>query len=208
MKLEPSMKSSPKILEPLPYAYGSLEPYLDEATMRIHHDKHHQAYFDNFMKAIAGSKIEGKNVKLILSDLSKVPAEIKQAVVNHGGGYYHHSFFWTILKKNVEFKGEVAEAIKKKWGSFDEFKEDFSKAALTVFGSGWAWLVYDKSLEIIQTKNQDCPLSIGKVPLLGIDVWEHAYYLRYQNRRAEYIENFFKIINWKNVNEYYQEAKH
>jgi len=208
MKLEPSMKSGSKTLEPLPYAYESLEPYLDEATMRIHHDKHHQAYFDNFMKTITGSKIEGKDVKVILSDLSKVPAEIKQAVVNHGGGYYHHSFFWTILKKNVEFKGEVAEAIKKKWGSFDEFKEDFSKAALTVFGSGWAWLVYDKSLEIIQTKNQDCPLSIGKVPLLGIDVWEHAYYLKYQNRRAEYIENFFKIINWKNVNEYYQEAKH
>ena len=207
MKLEPSMKSWSKTLEPLPYAYESLEPYLDEATMRIHHDKHHQAYFDNFMKTITGSKIEGKDVKVILSDLSKVPAEIKQAVVNHGGGYYHHSFFWTILKKNVEFKGEVAEAIKKKWGSFDEFKEDFSKVALTVFGSGWAWLVYDKGLEIIQTKNQDCPLNIGKVPLLGIDVWEHAYYLRYQNRRAEYIENFFKIINWKNVNEYYQEAK-
>ena len=195
------------ILEPLPYAYDSLEPYLDEATMRIHHDKHHQAYFDNFMKAISGSSLERKEVKEILSNPSKIPAEIKTAVINHGGGYYHHSFFWTILKKKVEFKGEIAEAIKKKWGSFDNFKEEFSKAALTVFGSGWAWLVYDKGIEIIQTKNQDCPLSLGKVPLLGIDVWEHAYYLKYQNRRAEYIENFFKIINWVQVDEYYKKAK-
>ncbi|HLC88600.1 MAG TPA: superoxide dismutase [Candidatus Nanoarchaeia archaeon] len=195
------------ILEPLPYAYDSLEPYLDEATMRIHHDKHHQAYFDNFMKAISGSSLERKEVKEILSNPSKIPAEIKTAAINHGGGYYHHSFFWTILKKKVEFKGEIAEAIKKKWGSFDNFKEEFSKAALTVFGSGWAWLVYDKGIEIIQTKNQDCPLSLGKVPLLGIDVWEHAYYLKYQNRRAEYIENFFKIINWVQVDEYYKKAK-
>ena len=194
-------------LELLPYEYNALEPYIDETTMRIHHDKHHQAYFDNFMKAISGSSLERKEVKEILSNPSKIPAEIKTAAINHGGGYYHHSFFWTILKKKVEFKGEIAEAIKKKWGSFDNFKEEFSKAALTVFGSGWAWLVYDKGIEIIQTKNQDCPLSLGKVPLLGIDVWEHAYYLKYQNRRAEYIENFFKIINWVQVDEYYKKAK-
>ena len=125
-------------LELLPYEYNALEPYIDETTMRIHHDKHHQAYFDNFMKAISGSSLERKEVKEILSNPSKIPAEIKTAVINHGGGYYHHSFFWTILKKKVEFKGEIAEAIKKKWGSFDNFKEEFSKVALTVFGSGWA----------------------------------------------------------------------
>ena len=123
---------------------------------------------------------------------------------NQGGGYYHHSFFWTILKKEVPFTGEIAQAINKKWGSFDKFKEDFSKSAMGVFGSGWTWLVLNKKeLEIVNIPNQDSPLSLGKVPVLTLDLWEHAYYLKYQNRRAEYVENFFKVINWKKVNEYY-----
>ena len=194
--------------KPLPYEYDALEPVIDQQTMKIHHDKHHQAYFDKFTAAIKGTDLENKEVKEILSDLSQIPEDIKMAVINNGGGFYHHSFFWEIMKKDVPFSGEVAEAINTKFGSFEKFKEDFSKAALTVFGSGWAWLVLsDGELEIIQTKNQDCPLSIGKIPLLAIDVWEHAYYLKYQNKRAEYVENFFKIINWEKVNELFLEAK-
>ena len=194
--------------KPLPYGYNALEPFIDEQTMKIHHDKHHQAYFDKFTAAISGTELENKDVKEILSDLSQLPEDIKMAVINNGGGFYHHSFFWEIMKKDVPFSGEVAEAINAKFGSFEKFKEDFSKAALTVFGSGWAWLVLnDGELEIIQTKNQDCPLSISKKPLLAIDVWEHAYYLKYQNKRAEYVENFFNIINWEKVNELFLEAK-
>ncbi|MBT4804694.1 superoxide dismutase [Candidatus Woesearchaeota archaeon] len=194
--------------KPLPYGYNTLEPFIDEQTMKIHHDKHHQAYFDKFTAAISGTELENKDVKEILSDLSQLPEDIKMAVINNGGGFYHHSFFWEIMKKDVPFSGEVAEAINAKFGSFEKFKEDFSKAALTVFGSGWAWLVLnDGELEIIQTKNQDCPLSISKKPLLAIDVWEHAYYLKYQNKRAEYVENFFNIINWEKVNELFLEAK-
>ncbi|MBU1111645.1 MAG: superoxide dismutase [archaeon] len=191
-------------VELLPYAYNSLEPYFDEQTMKIHHDKHHQAYFTNFLKAIAGTELEGKDVKEILSNLDKVPANIKQAVINHSGGYFHHSFFWTILKKDVPFEGKVAKAIKTKWGSFDKFKEEFSQAATKVFGSGWAWLVLKNGkLKIVKTSNQDSPLSLRLVPLLGIDVWEHAYYLKYQNKRPEFIEAFWNVVNWEKVNEYY-----
>jgi len=195
-------------LEPLPYAYNSLEPYIDEQTMRIHHDKHHQAYFDKFTAAISGEmKLKDKKVEEILKDLSQISEKVKTAVVNHGGGYYNHSFFWQILKKDVPFSGKVSEAIVKQWGSFDKFKEELSNAAVGKFGSGWAWLVLNKGrLEIITTSNQDCPLSLGMVPLLNIDVWEHAYYLKYQNRRAEYVENFCKVINWKKVDELYNKA--
>ena len=152
-------------------------------------------------------KLKDKKVEEILKDLSQIPEKVKTAVVNHGGGYYNHSFFWQILKKDVPFSGKVSEAIVKQWGSFDKFKEELSNAAVGKFGSGWAWLVLNKGrLEIITTSNQDCPLSLGMVPLLNIDVWEHAYYLKYQNRRAEYVENFFKVINWKKVDELYNKA--
>ena len=159
----------------LPYAYDSLEPYIDEETMKIHHDKHHKAYFDKFVAAIKENKeLEEIPVEKILADLKGIPDEIKTAVVNNGGGFYNHSFFWNILKKEVPFNvdSKLGQAIVSKFGSFDYFKEEFSNAASTLFGSGWAWLVIDKNLkqlEIIQTKNQDCPLSIGKIPLIGID---------------------------------------
>ncbi|MFH1682861.1 MAG: superoxide dismutase [Candidatus Woesearchaeota archaeon] len=192
-------------LPKLPYVYDALEPYIDEETMHIHHDKHHQAYFDKFLAAIANhQELKNKDVKEILANLDQVPKEIRQAVINHGGGYYHHSFFWSILKKDIPFQGEIAQAIEKRWGSLEEFKEEFSKAALTVFGSGWAWLVLNKDkLEIVQTKNQDSPLSEGKVPLLSLDVWEHSYYLKYQNKRAEYIQAFWNVVNWEQVDKYY-----
>ncbi len=202
------VKMSEQKIEDLPYEYNALEPYIDEETMRIHHDKHHQAYFDKFLAAISGTELEGKDVKEILKDTKKIPTKIRQAVINNGGGYFHHSFFWTVLKKDVEFKGEVSEAIKESFGSFDKFKEEFSNAATTVFGSGWAWLVLDKGkLKIVQTKNQDSVVSLGMIPLLGIDVWEHAYYLKYQNRRADYVNDFFNVINWDKVNGYYLEGK-
>lgn len=190
----------------LEYAYDSLEPVIDEQTMKIHHDKHHQAYLDKLNAALKDeSALSEKPIEEILSNLEEVSEEVRQAVTNHGGGFFHHSFFWNILKKDSKFEGKIAEVIEKKFESFEKFKEEFSKAALTIFGSGWAWLVLneEKELEIIQTKDQDSPLSIGKIPLLTIDVWEHAYYLNYQNKRAEWIENFFKIINWEKVNENY-----
>ena len=194
--------------KPLPYAYDALEPFIDKETMMIHHNKHHKAYFDKFITAITGTPLEKRDVKDILTELKSVPEGILTPIVNNGGGYYHHTFFWDILKKDVIFEGEIAEAITKKWGSFDKFKEEFSKSALTLFGSGWGWLVLNenKELKLIQTSNQDCPLSIGKIPLLCIDVWEHAYYLKYQNKRPEYVENFFKVINWSTVNRHYLNA--
>jgi superoxide dismutase, Fe-Mn family len=195
-------------VEELGYSYTDLEPYIDKETMMIHHDKHYQAYFDKFLAAIEGTELDGKEVKEVLSSLSKIPEEIKVAVVNNGGGYFNHRFFWTILKKDVPFEGEIADAIKAKFGSLDKFKEEFSNAAATFFGSGWTWLVLDKGeLKIISTKNQDSPISNKTIPLITLDVWEHAYYLKYQNKRPEYIENFFNVINWKKVNEYYLEGK-
>jgi Fe-Mn family superoxide dismutase len=194
-------------IKPLAYEYDALEPYIDEATMRVHYDKHFQAYFDKFNKAV--EYLEEKDVEKILRDLSKIPKEIREVVVNNGGGYFNHDFFWQILKKDVSFKWAVSEAIKSKWGDFDNFKKEFSDAAVNLFGSGWVWLVVNElgELQIIQTKNQDSPISIGKMPVLGLDVWEHAYYLKYQNRRAEYVQNFFKVINWEKVNEFYLKAR-
>jgi len=191
----------------LGYGYDTLEPYLDEETMRIHHDKHYKAYYDNFIAAIKG-KLDGKDVSEILGDLDNLPPDIKVAIINNGGGYFNHRFFWTILKKDVPFEGEVAEAIIKKFGNFDKFKEEFSNAAKTQFGSGWAWLVIQNGeLKIVKTSNQNSPISEGEHPLLALDVWEHAYYLKYQNKRLDYIEAFFNVINWHKVNEYYLEAK-
>jgi len=197
----------------LPYAYDSLEPYIDKQTMEIHHDKHHKTYYDKFMAAIKeNSELENKPVEEILSDLKIIPEKIKTAVINNGGGFYNHTFFWSILKKEVPFivDSKIGQAIVDAFDSFDYFKEKFSGAAATVFGSGWAWLVIDnktKKLEIIQTKNQDSPISQGKTPLIAIDVWEHAYYLKYQNQRPKYIEAFFDVINWKKVEDLFVKAK-
>lgn len=197
-----------KQLEALPFAYNALEPYIDEETMRLHHDKHHQTYLDKFLAAIENHKeVKNKDVKEILKHLDKIPSEIKTAVINNGGGYFNHNFFWSVLKKDVKFDGEIAKSIIKKWGDFEKFKEEFSNISLSVFGSGWTWLVLDKDeLKIVKTANQDSVISMGMMPLLVIDVWEHAYYLRYQNKRAEYVKSFFNVINWKRVNEYYLEA--
>jgi len=197
-------------LPPLSYNYNSLEPFIDEETMKVHHEKHHQTYTDKFNEAIKNNQeLQNKKVEDILSNLNQIPQDIKQAVINHGGGFYNHNFFWTILKKDIKLKGDILKEITKTFGNFETFKEQFTKAATTLFGSGWAWLVLNenKKLEIIQTKNQDCPLSIKKIPLLAIDVWEHAYYLKYKNKRADYIEAFYNVINWDKVNELFVNAK-
>jgi superoxide dismutase, Fe-Mn family len=190
-------------LLPLPYAYDALEPYIDAKTMEIHHTKHHQAYIDKLNAALEGhSALQDRTAESLIKDLSQVPEEIQTAVRNHGGGHANHSFFWPILKKDVAFGGEVANAVNAKFGSYETFVEEFSSAAALLFGSGWTWLtVADGELEIVTTPNQDSPLGMGKVPVLGLDVWEHAYYLKYQNRRPEYISAFFKVINWDKVNE-------
>lgn len=195
-------------LPSLKYPYESLEPFIDAETMRIHHDKHHQTYTDKFNEAIKNNpKLQNKKVEELLSNLNKIPETVRQAIINHGGGYYNHSFFWEILKKGTKPKGEILKEIDKTFGSFEKFKEEFTKQALTLFGSGWVWLVLNKKLEIIQTKNQDCPLSMGKTPVLAIDVWEHAYYLKYKNKRADYIEAFFNVVNWDKVNELFLKEK-
>lgn len=196
---------------PLPYAYNALEPYIDEATMKIHHDKHHVAYTTNFNKALENyPEIAQQSAEEILKNLASLPEEIRPAVKNHGGGHVHHSFFWEIMapaKENNQPSGELLEALSKTFGSLEKFKEEFTAAAMTVFGSGWAWLsVVDEKLIIEKTSNQDSPYSLGHQPILGIDVWEHAYYLKYQNRRVEFVENFFNVINWLKVAEKYQVA--
>lgn len=190
-------------LPKLSYAYDALEPFIDKQTMEIHHSKHHKTYVDKLNAALEGNEeLKKKSVEELLKNLSTVPEAIRNAVRNHGGGHYNHSLFWLLLKKDVPFEGEIANAINSKFGSFEKFKEQFANSATAVFGSGWTWLVLNgKELEIVSSPNQDSPLSTGKIPLLGIDVWEHAYYLKFQNRRAEYIEAFFKVINWKQVDE-------
>ena len=193
----------PHSLPPLPYDYNSLEPFIDEETMRIHHTKHHQTYVDKLNAALNGhQEFEALSVDELLKNPDKVPEEIRTAVRNHGGGHSNHSFFWPLLKKNIAFGGAVSEAILKQFGSFEKFREDFSNRAALLFGSGWTWLIVDQGkFEIITTANQDSPLSVGKTPVLGLDVWEHAYYLKYQNRRPDYIKAFFEVINWEKVNE-------
>ncbi len=193
-------------LPKLPYAYDALEPHIDAKTMEIHHTKHHQAYVNNLNAALEKHpELQSKPVEELIRDLNKIPEDIRTAVRNHGGGHANHSFFWPILKKDEESGGMVIEAINAKFGSFQKFKEQFSDAAVKLFGSGWAWLVINGGkLEIITTPNQDSPLSQGKKPVLSIDVWEHAYYLKYQNRRVEYVEAFFNVINWTKVNEIFE----
>jgi superoxide dismutase, Fe-Mn family len=198
-------------LPKLKYDYGALEPYVDAKTMEIHHSKHHQTYTDKFNAALEKyPEFYKKKAEEIIVSLNKIPEDIRQAVRNHGGGYVNHCFFWEILApaKGQKVSGNLAKAIDKKFGSFDEFKKKFSEAALNRFGSGWAWLVLnkEKELEIMSTSNQDSPLSEGKIPLLTIDVWEHAYYLKYQNRRADFVEAFWNVVNWKKVEEIYQKT--
>jgi superoxide dismutase, Fe-Mn family len=196
-------------LKPLPYAYDALEPYIDKETMMLHHDKHEQAYLDNLNKAIAKHpELYSKGIEGILKDLDSIPSDIKQTVINNAGGVYNHDFFWSIMspKKNQSPKGDLLNAINRDFESYDNFKVKFKEAALGRFGSGWAWLVSDKDgkLSIISTANQDSPISIGLTPIIGIDVWEHAYYLKYQNRRAEYIDNWWNVVNWEQAEKNYK----
>ena len=204
--------TGPFKLPPLPYAFDALEPHIDARTMEIHHDKHHATYVANLNKAVAGqASLAGKTVEDLLRRLGSVPGVALIAVKNSGGGHYNHTLFWQMLAKNGggQPKGELAQAIDKKFGSFDKFKEEFTAAATKVFGSGWAWLTLDnnKELRIESTPNQDNPITQGRTPLLGLDVWEHAYYLKYQNRRPEYIAAFYNVINWDFVAERFQQRQ-
>ncbi|MDI9547266.1 MAG: superoxide dismutase [Chloroflexota bacterium] len=195
----------------LPYPANALEPTIDARTMEIHHDKHHAAYMNNLNNAIAGTDLEGKDIVWILSNMDKAPANIKTAVQNNGGGYANHNLFWTIMSGNGGGKpaGDLATAIDSAFGSFDAFKEKFSNAAATRFGSGWAWLVVksDGSLDVYSTANQDSPYMQGDTPILGLDVWEHAYYLNYQNRRPDYIKAWWDVVDWNAVSKNYAAAK-
>ncbi len=192
-------------LPELPYTYDALEPFFDAQTMEIHHTKHHQTYVTKLNGALEGhGELNGKTAEELISDLNAIPESIRGAVRNHGGGHANHSLFWSILKKGVAPVGELSDAIKAQFGSQDAFKEQFSATAGSLFGSGWAWLVNNNGeLEIVGTPNQDSPLSVGKTPIIGLDVWEHAYYLKYQNRRPEYINAFFEVLNWEKANEYF-----
>jgi len=191
-------------LSALPYAYDALEPYIDSTTMQIHHDKHHAAYVTNLNAAIEKhAELGSKSLEALLMDLNAVPEDIRVAVRNHGGGTWNHDMFWQVLapKAGGEPKGDLAKAIDAGFGSFANFKAEFEKAAMGRFGSGWAWLVKKgKGLAVISTANQDNPMSEGMQPLLTLDVWEHAYYLKYQNRRAEYVSNWWNVVNWAEVN--------
>lgn len=189
----------------LPYAYDALEPVIDKMTMQIHHDKHHAAYVNNLNLALEKHpELEGKSLEDLLKNLAQIPEDIRTAVRNHGGGTWNHDLFWQVMspKGGGEPKGELADALVKSFGSFQNFKSDFEKAAMGRFGSGWAWLVKQTSgLALLSSANQDTPLSDGFTPILGLDVWEHAYYLQYQNRRAEYVSNWWKIVNWSEVSQ-------
>ena len=195
-------------LPKLPYAVDALEPYIDAQTMTLHHDKHHQTYVTNLNGAIEKHpELASKSLDDLLMDLNSVPEDIRTVVRNHGGGTWNHSMFWEIMGPNAGGapSGDVASAVDAAFGSFDAFKSEFEKAANGRFGSGWAWLVKQGSgLAIVSTANQDNPLSDGKTPILGIDVWEHAYYLKYQNRRAEYVTNWWNVVNWDAVAERYK----
>ena len=197
-------------LPELTYAYDALEPHVDARTMEIHHTKHHQAYINKTNDAIAGTDLESRCIETLVSDLSAVPENIRGVVRNNGGGHANHSLFWTILSPNGGGSptGDLATAIETQLGGFDKFKDSFSAAAATRFGSGWGWLSVDGgNLLVESTPNQDSPLMEGRTPILGIDVWEHAYYLHYQNRRPDYVAAFFNVINWDEVARRYAEAK-
>jgi len=195
---------------PLPYDYDALEPHIDEATMRVHHDKHHQAYVDKVNAALEGTEFDGKEIEDVLRDLDAIPEDKRTAVRNNGGGHYNHTLFWESLGPNAGGvpAGDLATAIDAAFGSFDDFKAKVKDAGVGQFGSGWAWLVLDGgNLAITSTPNQDSPLTQGKTPLLGNDVWEHAYYLKYQNRRPDYLKAFWNVVDWSKVAERYAAAQ-
>jgi len=202
------MENKKHELKKLEFDYNALEPYMDAQTVTIHHDKHHQTYVDNLNLALEKHP-ELFKLKLdeLLSDLNKVPEDIRLAVRNHGGGVWNHNMFWQILKKDTKLSGKLLDAINKEFGSYDKFKELFTNSAKSLFGSGWTWLVVNKGkLEIINLPNQDTPLSIGKIPIMTLDLWEHSFYLLVQNRKLEYINNFFNIINWDAVEKNYEKV--
>lgn len=198
-------------LPPLPYAYNALEPHIDETTMQIHHDRHHAAYVNNLNAALEGhADLQAKSLHDLLTSINSVPESIRTAVRNNGGGHANHTLFWEVLSPNGggQPTGALADAIASTFGSFDKFKEEFTKAATTRFGSGWAWLVVDSGkLSVTSTPNQDNPVMEGKTPILGLDVWEHAYYLKYQNKRPDYIGAFWNAVNWAEVNKRFEAAK-
>lgn len=198
-------------LPELGYAYDALEPHIDARTMEIHHTKHHNAYVTKANAALEGHELATKPVEEVLKRIDEVPADKKQAVINNAGGHANHSLFWSILSPNGggNPSGDLGEAIESTFGSFDAFKEKFADAAATRFGSGWAWLVVDGSgkLHVTSTANQDSPYMEGLTPILGLDVWEHAYYLNYQNRRPDYISAFWSVVDWSKINELYTAAK-
>ncbi|HAM0997850.1 TPA: superoxide dismutase [Listeria monocytogenes] len=198
-------------LPKLPYTYDALEPNFDKETMEIHYTKHHNTYVTKLNEAVAGHpELASKSVEELVANLDSVPEDIRSAVRNHGGGHANHTLFWSILSPNGGGAptGNLKAAIESEFGTFDEFKEKFNAAAAARFGSGWAWLVVnDGKLEIVSTANQDSPLSDGKTPVLGLDVWEHAYYLKFQNRRPEYIDTFWNVINWDEANKRFDVAK-
>ncbi|MBV9839488.1 MAG: superoxide dismutase [Solirubrobacterales bacterium] len=194
---------------PLPYDYNALEPHIDEQTMRFHHDKHHQAYVDKANGALEGTQWDGKPIEEVLQDLGSLPEDKRTPVRNNGGGHYNHSLFWEWMAPDAggEPDGALQSAIESAFGSFDEFKAKFKDAGVNRFGSGWAWLVHDGSgLAVVSTANQDNPISDGKTPLLGVDVWEHSYYLKYQNRRPDYIDAWWNVVNWSKVAEGFERA--
>jgi Fe-Mn family superoxide dismutase len=198
-------------LPDLPYAHDALEPHIDAKTMEIHHGKHHKGYVDKVNAALEGHEFANKPIEEVLKNIDAVPADKKQAVINNGGGHANHSLFWTILSPDGGGTpgGDLAPAIDSTFGSFEKFKDEFSNAAATRFGSGWAWLCVDGSgnLKVMSTANQDSPYMQNLTPVLGLDVWEHAYYLNYQNRRPDYVSAFWNVVNWEKVNELYQAAK-
>ena len=189
---------------PLPYDYDALEPHIDEATMKVHHDKHHQAYVDKANAALEGTDFDGKAIEDVLRDLDALPSDKRTAVRNNGGGHYNHTLFWESMSSDGggEPDGDLAEAINSAFGSFDDFKTKLKETGVGQFGSGWAWLVHDGSaLAVVGSANQDNPVSQGQTPLVGVDVWEHAYYLKYQNKRPDYIDAWFETVDWSKVAE-------
>jgi len=194
----------------LPYAYDALEPHIDEATMKVHHDKHHQAYVDKANAALEGTEWADLDVVDVLEDLDSLPADKQGPVRNNAGGHYNHSLFWEMMSPDGGGapEGDLAAAIDDAFGSFDAFKEEFKNAGINRFGSGWAWLVWDGSgLAVVSTANQDSPVSDGQVPLLGVDVWEHAYYLKYQNLRPDYLDAFWNVVDWDYVTDRFNQAR-